>query len=61
MGEGSAHAPLDDVIARLEKGEYDMIAIGRALLQDPQWATKIKEGRTQDLQDYDGKALMTLY
>jgi 2,4-dienoyl-CoA reductase-like NADH-dependent reductase (Old Yellow Enzyme family) len=60
-GEGSAHAPIDNVVERLEKGEYDMIAIGRALIQDPQWATKVKEGRTGDMMDYDGKALATLY
>ena len=60
-GEGSAKAPLDDVVRRLEKGEYDMVAIGRALLQDPEWAKKVKEGRTDDLMDYDGKALATLY
>jgi 2,4-dienoyl-CoA reductase-like NADH-dependent reductase (Old Yellow Enzyme family) len=60
-GEGSAHSPIDKVVARLEKGEYDMIAIGRALLQDPLWATKVKEGRNEDMMDYDGKALATLY
>jgi hypothetical protein len=31
------------------------------LLQDPEWAKKVKEGRTDDLMDYDGKALATLY
>jgi 2,4-dienoyl-CoA reductase-like NADH-dependent reductase (Old Yellow Enzyme family) len=60
-GEGSARAPLDNVVARLEKGEYDMVAIGRALLQDPDWAKKVKEGRNDDLMDYDGKALATLF
>ncbi len=60
-GEGSARSSIDNVVERLEKGEYDMIAIGRALLQDPLWATKIKEGRNEDLMDYDGKALATLY
>lgn len=60
-GEGSARSPIDNVVARLEKGEYDMVAIGRALIQDPQWATKVKEGRSDDMMDYDGKALATLY
>lgn len=60
-GEGSAQAPLDDVVARLEKGEYDMVAIGRALISDPLWAQKVREGRTGDMMDYDGKALATLY
>jgi 2,4-dienoyl-CoA reductase-like NADH-dependent reductase (Old Yellow Enzyme family) len=60
-GEGSAVSSLDNVIARLEKGEYDLVAVGRALLQDPDWATKIRHNRAQELSDYDPKALMTLY
>ena len=45
----------------LEKGEFDLVAVGRALLQDPEWATKVKEGRTEELEDYDAKAMATLY
>ena len=33
----------------------------RALLQDPEWATKVKEGRVSEIADYDAKALATLY
>lgn len=61
MGQGSGARPLDDLMERLEKGEFDLVAVGRALLQDPEWATKVKEGRTDELRDYDGKALATLY
>lgn len=60
-GEGSKTRPIADVVERLEKGEFDMIAVGRALLQDPLWAQKIKQGRMQDLTDYDASALMKLY
>ena len=42
-------------------GRQDLVAIGRALLQDPEWAKKVKEGRVSELRDYDGKALATLY
>ncbi|HAY06371.1 MAG TPA: 12-oxophytodienoate reductase, partial [Hyphomonas sp.] len=52
---------LDDLEARLDKGEFDLVAVGRAILQDPEWAKKVKEGRFADLRDYDGKALATLY
>jgi len=38
-----------------------MVAIGRALLQDPLWAQKVKEGRLDELTDFDTKALATLY
>lgn len=60
-GEGSKTRPIVDVIERLDKGEFDMVAIGRALLQDPLWAQKVKEGRLDELTDFDTKALATLY
>lgn len=61
MGEGSKTRPIADVIERLDKGEFDLVAVGRALLQDPFWAQKVKEGRLDELTDYDAKALATLY
>jgi 2,4-dienoyl-CoA reductase-like NADH-dependent reductase (Old Yellow Enzyme family) len=60
-GEGSAKGKLDDVIARLDRGEYDLVAVGRALLQDPQWAQKVKLGRHDELMDYDGAAQKVYY
>ena len=60
-GEGSGVSSLDDVCERLEKGEFDLVAVGRALLQDPEWASKVKDGRLSELEDYDAKALTTLH
>ncbi len=62
QGQGSEqvnHA--DDLNARIDRGEFDLVAIGRALLQDPDWATKLKEGRFDEFKDYDAKSLGTLY
>ncbi|MBZ5487914.1 NADH:flavin oxidoreductase [Halomonas aquamarina] len=42
------------------RGDFDLIAIGRALLSDPQWANKVNEGRLDELSDFDTKALDTL-
>src|SRR3546814_4898810 len=39
-GESSRPASLDDLIRRLERGDFDLVAVGRALLQDPQWADR---------------------
>lgn len=61
QGEDSAARSLDDLIERLAKDEFDLVAVGRALLQDPEWATKVKDGRNDELMDYDAKALTTLY
>ena len=60
-GQSSGASPLDDVMERLEKGEFDLVAVGRALLQDPLWATKVKDGDFDSLSDYEGKAIQTLY
>jgi 2,4-dienoyl-CoA reductase-like NADH-dependent reductase (Old Yellow Enzyme family) len=60
-GEGSAIGKLDEVVQRLDRGEFDLVAVGRALLQDPEWAIKIKDNRLDQLRDYDAKALETYY
>lgn len=59
-GENSKTRPIADVVERLDKGEFDMVAIGRALLQDPLWAQKVKEGRLDELENYDASSLRTL-
>ncbi|MFG2956072.1 NADH:flavin oxidoreductase [Streptomyces sp. NPDC048291] len=60
MGEGSPLKGLDDLLDSLERDEYDMVAVGRALLQDPEWAAKVLAGRTDELKSYDAAALKTL-
>lgn len=60
-GEGSAAGKLDETIERLDRGEFDLVAVGRALLQDPEWALKVKNGRLDELRDYDGASIQTYY
>jgi len=60
-GEGSAAGKLDAVVQRLDRGEFDLVAVGRALLQDPEWAVKVKHGRFDQLRDYRAEALQTYY
>ena len=45
---------------RLQAGEFDIVAVGRALLTDPTWARKIKEGRTAELLPFTKDALKVL-
>jgi len=52
---------LDDLYERLEREEFDLVAVGRALLQDPYWAQKVKDGRMDELEDYSPKARETLF
>jgi 2,4-dienoyl-CoA reductase-like NADH-dependent reductase (Old Yellow Enzyme family) len=50
-GEVSKPAPLDELLRRLERGDFDLVAVGRAILQDPQWGHKIRDGQS-DLFDF---------
>ncbi len=59
-GETSKPASLDELIRRLERGDFDLVAVGRALLQDANWAVKVREGRTDELMDFHPSAMATL-
>ena len=60
QGQGSEAAGLDKLVARMEREEFDLIAVGRALLSDPQWAAKVHAGREAELADFDPAALAVL-
>ena len=52
---------LDDLVARLRTGEFDLVAVGRALLQDPAWVVKVRDGRGDEIRAFDAASLKTLY
>ncbi|QRK04945.1 NADH:flavin oxidoreductase [Archangium violaceum] len=59
-GESSKPASLDNLLHRLEREEFDLVAVGRALLADAQWARKVREGRNHELYDFKKEALASL-
>ena len=60
MKESSEPRAIDDLLARLDKGEFDLVAVGRALLQDPQWANKVRQGQADAIHSFDAESLATL-
>jgi len=61
QGEASQPSPIDELLRRLEAEEFDLVAVGRALLSDPDWVTKIREGRSEQLRDFSRDMLKTLW
>ncbi|SHE49416.1 2,4-dienoyl-CoA reductase [Seinonella peptonophila] len=59
-GVKAKNAPIDELINRLEQQEFDLVAVGRALLVDPTWAHKLHTGNTKDMIPYSPEALKTL-
>lgn len=43
-GVEGAPEPLDEVAARLDAGEFDLVAVGRGMLADPDWARRVRDG-----------------
>lgn len=53
-------ASLDELISRIENNEFDVVAVGRALIANPEWPALVKAGRFTDLESYSSKMLMSL-
>lgn len=51
---------LDQLVERLEQGEFDLVAVGRSLIANPQWPSLVRQGRLSELLDYDQSSLQIL-
>ena len=58
---GVAKESFDNLSKRLANNEFDLVAVGRALLQDPEWVAKVRGDRLEELADYSKDCLTTLY
>ncbi len=59
-GESPTPASLDNLVQRLEREEFDLVAVGRALLSDASWAAKVRAGDSASLQDFSPAAMREL-
>lgn len=55
-----AKESLDNLSERLNNNEFELVAVGRALLQDPEWVLKVRENRLDELKDYSKESLASL-
>ncbi|MED4400031.1 NADH:flavin oxidoreductase [Metabacillus fastidiosus] len=60
-GKGAQNVNIDGLIERLEREEFDLVAVGRALLVDPAWAEKIRNGRVEELVPFTAEASKILF
>jgi 2,4-dienoyl-CoA reductase-like NADH-dependent reductase (Old Yellow Enzyme family) len=51
---------LDPLLERFERGEFDLVAIGRALIANPEWPRKVQAGALEDLRPFDRSILASL-
>ena len=53
-------AHVDRLLEMLGRGDFDLVAVGRAMLADPGWARKVREGRFSELNAFTPDVLKTL-
>jgi len=56
-GESSEPSSLEELTRRFDRGDFDLVAVGRPLLSDPNWVSKIKAGETDKLKGFSKEAL----
>lgn len=56
-GESSEPTSLEELNRRFDRGDFDLVAVGRPLLSDPNWVAKIKAGKTAELKGFSKEAL----
>lgn len=56
--KGAETAGIERLLAMLERGDFDLVAVGRALIANPDWASRIRAGKPTVA--YDPKMLESL-
>jgi len=52
-GKAAHKQGIDALIRRLEANEFDLVAVGRALLSDAEWSNKVREGREDEIVEFE--------
>jgi len=59
-GDTATVNSLDELLRRLDRGDFDLVAVGRPLIADAAWARDIREGHSSELSGFSKEALATL-
>jgi len=58
--KGAETAGIDRLLEKLARGEVDLVAVGRALIVNPDWPIKVRSGKFDQLKPYSPEALLAL-
>jgi 2,4-dienoyl-CoA reductase-like NADH-dependent reductase (Old Yellow Enzyme family) len=51
---------IDELLRRLERGDFDLAAIGRSLIVNPSWPVAVRQGALHELRPFQRDVLATL-
>lgn len=52
---------MDKLLEMMERGDFDLVAVGRALIVNPDWANRIRAGQFEQLKPYTPESLAALF
>jgi len=56
----AAPAGLDKLLERMEREEFDLVAVGRAMIANPDWANRVRGGEIAGLESFNKEMLFNL-
>ncbi|MDT7758625.1 MAG: hypothetical protein QOH27_4523, partial [Mycobacterium sp.] len=51
-------APVDRLLDQFQAGEFDVVAIGRALLADPMWVNRLRDDALDGFNGFDAEVAL---
>ena len=57
-GSAATMENVEKVAARLDRGEFDLVGVGRAIMHDPRWVRRVRDG--EDLLPFDEASRLVL-
>lgn len=59
-GQETQKADINALLQRMENNEFDLVAVGRALLSDPAWANKVKAQHQEEIIEFTRESMAEL-
>lgn len=60
MGGEAGSADIGELLQRMQADEFDLVAVGRALIANPDWLKQVQKGDVSSLKTYDKSLLAAL-
>jgi 2,4-dienoyl-CoA reductase-like NADH-dependent reductase (Old Yellow Enzyme family) len=58
--EDASITGIDELLERLERGEFDLVAVGRSLIANPAWPAQVRSGALNELRPFNRSVLAQL-
>lgn len=56
----AAPASLDRLLERMDRDEFDLVAVGRAMIANPDWVQRVRAGESKELRPFTKEQLFAL-